>query len=294
VSWRVVKVEVAMRWMLGVLASLAILLSPAAVVQAAPSCNFILGFATLASLIPTTVGQCLDNQTFDAVSGDALQHTTNGLLVWRKADNWTAFTNGYLTWVNGPYGVQQRLNTQRFAWEANPTNLPIVGQPAPVAAIQVLQPRPYDLVDTPLLVAGVGTGFEGTFSARVRDGNGNQLALQTIHAGGTGIFGNFQLAIALPATPSTAAGTLEVFEFSAKGDGSEINKVTVPITFGAAIVNPYHGFTFYTVGSGDTLASIATHFYGNATKAPLLQVANRDLLAGAPQPQAGQVLRIPQ
>ena len=48
-----------------------------------------------------------------------------GLLVWRKADNHTAFTDGYRTWVDGPKGVQKRLNTQRFAWEANPEDLPL-------------------------------------------------------------------------------------------------------------------------------------------------------------------------
>ena len=51
--------------------------------------------------------------------GDSVQQTTGGLLVWRKADNWTAFTDGYRTWINGPNGLQQRLNTQRFEWEAD-------------------------------------------------------------------------------------------------------------------------------------------------------------------------------
>lgn len=95
-----------------------------AFVQAAPTCQYILGFKTLHDLAPTEVGNCLDNQAF-AANGDALQHTTNGLLVWRKVDNWTAFTNGYWTWINGPYGLAKRLNTQRFSWEANPDNLPI-------------------------------------------------------------------------------------------------------------------------------------------------------------------------
>ena len=48
------------------------------------------------------------------------------MLVWRKADNWTAFTNGYWTWINGPGGLVKRLNTQRYSWEANPENLPLV------------------------------------------------------------------------------------------------------------------------------------------------------------------------
>ena len=46
-----------------------------------------------------------------------LQRTTNGLLVWQKDTNHTSFTDGYRTWVSGPLGLQQRLNTERFDWE---------------------------------------------------------------------------------------------------------------------------------------------------------------------------------
>ena len=46
------------------------------------------------------------------------QQTTTGLIVWRKADNWTAFTNGSRTWINGPAGVQDRANDEGFPWEA--------------------------------------------------------------------------------------------------------------------------------------------------------------------------------
>ncbi len=50
---------------------------------------------------------------------DGTQKTTGGLLVWRKADNHTAFTNGHETWINGPNGLQRRLNSERFPWEAD-------------------------------------------------------------------------------------------------------------------------------------------------------------------------------
>ena len=43
--------------------------------------------------------------------------------------------------------------------------------------IAVRQPRPHDLVGDPVGVCGVGTGLEATFAARVRDGNGAELAL---------------------------------------------------------------------------------------------------------------------
>ena len=88
-------------------------------------CQFVLGFATMAGSIPQAVGQCTDEESHNPTNGDALQHTSGGLLVWRKADNWTAFTDGFHTWVNGPYGVQERLNTQRFSFEANPAGLPV-------------------------------------------------------------------------------------------------------------------------------------------------------------------------
>ncbi len=95
------------------LLALSLTITPA---QAADPCQFMLGFKALADAIPDAVGQCTDNAGY-APNGDAVQHTTTGLMVWREADNVTAFTNGYWTWLDGPYGVQGRLNTDRFEWE---------------------------------------------------------------------------------------------------------------------------------------------------------------------------------
>jgi|SRR5579864_2578505 len=159
--------------------------------------------------------------------------------------------------------------------------------------IAVRQPRAFDIVDVPVHVCGVGTGFEGQFSARVRDGNGTQLALISISAGGSGIWGNYDVAIALPATPTTTLGTVEVFEFSAKGDGTELNKVTVPVSFGPALISPYHGFEQYTVVSGDTLSGIAHEKYGNSSLFPRIFDANRDVITDPNLIFVGQVLRIP-
>jgi hypothetical protein len=119
------------------LSAFLLILAPPA--SAAAACRYILGFATLHALDAADIGDCVDDQVF-AANGDAQQHSAYGLLVWRKADNWTAFTNGYWTWVNGPYGLAQRLNTQRYAWEANPEGLPIVD--AHTAAPPVIIVRP--------------------------------------------------------------------------------------------------------------------------------------------------------
>ncbi len=73
--------------------------------------------ALLERLVPQVVGQPLEDEHWGA-NGDSLQQTTTGLMVWRKADNWTAFTNGSRTWINGPAGVQDRANDDRFPWES--------------------------------------------------------------------------------------------------------------------------------------------------------------------------------
>ena len=92
--------------------------------QMIASCKYKLGFAALAILIPAIVGGCVTDETHNQANGDGWQESEGGLMVWRKADNWTAFTDGYRTWINGPAGLQVRLNTLRYSWEANPTNLP--------------------------------------------------------------------------------------------------------------------------------------------------------------------------
>jgi len=112
-------------------------------------CIFALGFKTFHDALPDVVGDRCPNEyggrdpngnpayqpdaEHDDGQGNRIQHTVKGLLVWRKADNWTAFTDGYWTWVAGPLGIQKRQNTERFSWEqlggpgqvSNPASSPI-------------------------------------------------------------------------------------------------------------------------------------------------------------------------
>lgn len=117
----------------------------AAPVQA-EHCSFALGFASLTRMVPQ-VGSCLDNETHNPENGDGLQHTTGGLLAWRKADNWTAFTDGYRTWINGPDGLQQRLNAQRFPWEFDDRGTPSAGESAPSDLVSIPASAPSLLKD---------------------------------------------------------------------------------------------------------------------------------------------------
>lgn len=105
----------ALRTVFALVAVSAVLVAAAGLALAQPY-EFRLGFKALADQIPGIVGQPLEDEHFDA-AGNSLQQTTGGLLAWRKIDNWTSFTDGDQTWLNGPSGLQQRPNRQRFDWE---------------------------------------------------------------------------------------------------------------------------------------------------------------------------------
>ena len=121
------------RLALTVMTALAILTASAstALAQGQTQPQFVLGFKALAAMMPNVVGQPLENEHFDPVNGNALQQTTTGLMVWRKADNWTAFTDGTNTWINGPYGLQERPNDERFSWESQGAEAATAPTPAP-------------------------------------------------------------------------------------------------------------------------------------------------------------------
>ena len=159
--------------------------------------------------------------------------------------------------------------------------------------ISVRHPRQNDIVDDPVEVAGVGTGFEGSLVARLRNAAGHEITRRTFQAGGTGIWGNFFFRIDVPGVPDRPRGTLEVFEVSAK-DGSELFKRSVPILFGRALQDPYHGFAVYIVQPGDTLSSIAQEFYGDPDRFRTIFQANRNVLEDPDEIFPAQELRIPQ
>jgi peptidoglycan/xylan/chitin deacetylase (PgdA/CDA1 family) len=111
--------------------ALALLLLGSGALRPSPAsaCDFALGFKALHDAIPDRVGACLDDERHDPANGDAVQHAAGGLLVWRKADNLTAFTDGARTWIDGPYGLQSRANGDCLWWELCP------GRPAPTVAV---------------------------------------------------------------------------------------------------------------------------------------------------------------
>ena len=85
---------------------------------------------------------------------------------------------------------------------------------------------------------------------------------------------------------------VEVFEESAE-DGSEINKVTVPVIYGPRIVPGYVGYRLHTVKRGDTLSKIANDAYGSDTHFDRIVRANPLVISDPNRIFVGQVLKIP-
>ena len=157
--------------------------------------------------------------------------------------------------------------------------------------IRLDQPRRFDLVGNPVLIAGIGTGFEATINYRIHEGHDEVTGAITV-GGGTGEHAQFQERVRV----GRAAFTLdrlfvEVFEVSAR-DGSEINKVRRPVFLATRMVRGYIGYREHVVERGDTLSAIAREHYGRPDFEPIVranahQIDDPDLIF------PGQVLRIP-
>ena len=158
--------------------------------------------------------------------------------------------------------------------------------------ITIQQPKPFDIVGDPVLFAGIGQGFEATFAWRVHDGHDERTG--SIHAGGgTGEHGQYQVAAAIGAAAFQLDRLfVEVFEESAQ-DGSEINKVIVPVIYGPRIVPGYIGFRLHVVKPGDTLSKIAQEHYGSSSQFQRIVRANPLVISDPNQIFVGQQLKVP-
>lgn len=158
--------------------------------------------------------------------------------------------------------------------------------------IRIDQPRAFDIVGNPILVGGVGTGFEATLNYRVHEGHDEVTGFFMV-GGGTGEHGQYQLQVDVAGAAFTLDRVfVEVFEISAE-DGSEIHKVIVPVILGPRIVAGYVGYREHVVRTGDTLWAIAQTHYGNGSDFPLIVRANPALITDPDLIFPGQVLKIP-
>lgn len=123
--------------------------------------------------------------------------------------------------------------------------------------IIVFAPKSNDEIGLPLVIDGAARVFESTFAYRLKDSNGAILVENSAMANApdAGQFGLFHVEASYP-EPKGTIGTVEVFEYSAK-DGSEINKVIVPVRFKkveSMTVKAFFGNTVKNPGAEDCKA----------------------------------------
>lgn len=158
-------------------------------------------------------------------------------------------------------------------------------------SIRIDQPRNFDLVGSPVMIAGIGTGFEAQINYRIHEGHDEVTGFIMV-GGGTGEHGQFQVQVDVGGAAFTLDRLfVEVFEISAE-DGSERNKVSRPVLLATRMVDgDYIGYRRHRVQPGDTLSGIAQEHYGTPDFQPLVranhQIDDPDLIF------PGQVIRVP-
>lgn len=158
--------------------------------------------------------------------------------------------------------------------------------------IEILQPKPYDLVGRTILIAGNAVGFESHLSVTVTDGHDEVTGVAT--AGSVEIR-QFQASIAIPAGAAFQLNRLfvTIADDSGGGEGG-VPSVTVPVLFGPMILPGYTGYWNHTVVAGDTLTKLAKNYFdGDATKVTAIQQANQHIVTNPNLIFVGQALRIP-
>ena len=161
-----------------------------------------------------------------------------------------------------------------------------------ISDVRVRQPARNDLVGDRFLVAGIGSGFEGTIGVRVLGPGGRVLADDSAQsaAGGVGV-GEFSVRVRLPRPPRPGTRlTVQVFgddPSGRSGPGSDLREVEV-ICFPGT-----RGHLLYRVVRGDTLTSIVRE-HRPFTRTTVAQIVAANPHIDDPDViRVGQRIRIP-
>ena len=158
--------------------------------------------------------------------------------------------------------------------------------------LEILQPKPFDLVGSTILIAGNAVGFEGHLSIRVSEGHDEVTG--SAHAGSTAIR-QFQASIDIPEDAAFKLNRLfvTVADDSGGDDEAPIPTVTVPVFYGPMILDGYMGYWNHEVVVGDTLSKLALHYFEDASMYPVIHQANQHVVSNPDLIFPGQILRIP-
>lgn len=160
-------------------------------------------------------------------------------------------------------------------------------------SITVQQPQAYDLVDNRIAVGGVAGGaFEANFEYRIHEGH-DEVTGHFMAGDGTGGHGQFQVVVDVAGAAFQLERLfVEVFHTS-PADGSERDKVVVPVLLGSTIVPGYRTYLEHLVQGGETLWGIAAQHYGDGNLYYRLAAANPHTITDPNVIHPGQIIRVP-
>lgn len=105
----------------------------------------------------------------------------------------------------------------------------INSSPTKNAAVEIVSPKPNTTIKNPVKITGQAAVFEAVLQIRIKDASGLILAqTKTMTAQGQKM-SPFSANVKYK-KPTRPKGAIEIYSLSPK-DGSEINKITIPIVF---------------------------------------------------------------
>lgn len=104
-----------------------------------------------------------------------------------------------------------------------------VGTPSENKAIKVTAPKIGSYIKSPVTVFGQAAVAEAALQIRIKDSSGLTLAREKTLAAASQKMSAFSAKVKYK-KPSRSKGVIEIFSLSPK-DGSEINKISIPVNF---------------------------------------------------------------
>ncbi len=104
-----------------------------------------------------------------------------------------------------------------------------INRPAENKIIKVTSPKVNGIIKSPVMISGQASTFNAVLQIKIKDASGLVLAQKKITTKESQKMSPFGSSVTYK-KPTRTKGTIEVFVNSTK-DGSEVNKLTIPIVF---------------------------------------------------------------